>query len=181
MDRLAKKTMEPLKWALGGANYIGNLYNKNTREKDLANLTIRAPRATYHAFRVYNRPLSEAELAHNRAVDAARFHGAGLAETNVVVASSQAGVEAAEVSGAYIVEGSWNFTAREVSVPGGGADDKWRPVGYWLDTLNDGAWTGHDYVSGTNYLHVTASHSAPVRITWKWRYGPQRGALLVFR
>lgn len=65
-------------------------------------------------------------------------------------------------------------------MPGGGADDKWRPVGYWLDTLNDGAWTGHDYVSGTNYLHVTASHSAPVRITWKWRYGPQRGALLVF-
>lgn len=135
---------------------VGNKYNASRAANQLT--------GTVKALRVYNRPLSADEIAHNHKVDAARFDGR-LIVTNVVVA----GVFAAEAgvrTGAYEVDGTHTFTAGPATEEGG----KERPVlGYALETWNGTAWTAAGTFDGASYTYTRGTDPATVRVTWRWR------------
>ena len=122
-------------------------------------------------FRYYDRVLSDAELAHNREVDQARYFGA-LAITNVfVVAGGGTQTEA----GAYKVEGEWTFTATTVNGPRGADEPVTR---YTTETLVNGEWTNKTWHDGTNFTYSAAANLGTIRLAWK----PQMlGTSIVFR
>lgn len=120
-----------------------------------------------HSVRLYNRVLTDEELAWNRTVDEARFRGAGIALTNVIVASSRKTAEGREANGPYEVQGKWTFTAEPVADEDGKV--KFKPAGYTLETWNEasGAWSSLQKFEGSSYLHDTEV-SGLVRLTWLW-------------
>ena len=120
-----------------------------------------------HSVRMYNRVLTNEELAWNRIVDEARFRGAGIALTNVVVASSRKSAEGIEANGPYEVQGKWTFTAAPVLGEDGKV--KFKPAGYTLEAWDEEAkaWSSPQKFEGSSYLHDT-EESGLVRLTWLW-------------
>jgi hypothetical protein len=125
------------------------------------------------ALRVYNRPLSDAEIAQNYKVDVARFDGV-LSVTNVVVAGKYTVYEGL-AAGEYEVLGAGTFTA-------GAATDgkgKVRPVvGYTIEAWENGAWSAPVSYSGSSYTYTIGTDPAKVRLTWKWQ---PDGMILILR
>ncbi len=122
-------------------------------------------KAQYHSVRFYNRALSNEELAQNREVDEARFHGK-LSATNVVVASELEGAHGVERNGAYLVTGSWTFTAAPMKVNG----EAKAPSGYTLETRgSDGTWSEPIKMRGNRFVYDEISQAGQtVRLTWRW-------------
>ncbi len=143
-------------WTIGAAPWSGGRHVKGF----------------YYAARIYNRPLTEAELAQNRKVDEVRFRGAVV--TNVVVASALAGAQGVETNGVYEVEGSWTFTALPTVLESGKTV---RPTGYSIETLENGVWSAPVAYTGTNYTYTASADVAPVRLTWRYH----QGTVLLFR
>ena len=118
---------------------------------------------TVKAIRVYDKALSDAELADNRALDEARFF-TGVPVTNVVVATAVAGLEGNEASGSYAFDADgYTFAAPAHSTLGGKIYDC---TGYTLEVWDGSAWGNpveHEDTSCT-----LSDTSAKVRLTWKW-------------
>ena len=132
---------------------------------------------TIKSVRLYDRLLSEDELAWNRKVDEARFNGA-LTTTNVVIETKYGdgtGETLAEGVGAYEVFGAHTFSATEVKDSSEGL----KPVaGCYVWTWKDGAWsektkTWHE---GTSYDYT--KDMGTVKIMWSPR---PKGLVLVVR
>ena len=119
---------------------------------------------TIKAIRVYNKVLSDAELAANRAIDEARFF-AGIPVTNVVVATAVAGLEGNEGSGAYAYdEDGYTFSApQKASLDG----TVYCCAGYTLETWNGSAWSAP--VSCASCSYTATDTTAKVRLTWQWQ------------
>ena len=132
---------------------------------------------TMHAVRIYDRILSAEEVARNYAVDQNRFRGAGLATTNVVVASARADAQGVEPNGVYEVDGEWTFTAQDMKDEGGRTT--FAVDGYTVETWSNGAWGAPARQDGTNYTYAAAAGAAPVRLTWFWR--STSGATVIVR
>jgi len=131
---------------------------------------------TVKSVRLYDRLLSEDELAWNRKVDQARFFGA-LTTTNVVIETKYGdgtGETLAEGVGAYEVFGAHTFSATEVK------DDSskvLKPVaGCYVWTWKDGAWSEKTWHKGTSYDYTT--DQGTVKIVWSPR---PKGLVLVVR
>ena len=126
---------------------------------------------TIKNYRFYDRVLSDAEVAHNRQVDSARFFGA-LATTNVVVAVEDgAGITAAETAGeAYFVEGEYTFTAA------GSAG-----LGYRLSVPDgNGGWrTIQSFTDGGSYTYDKTAAGTPALVKLEWRV--QKPFMMVVR
>ncbi len=128
--------------------------------------TARFLNGTIKSVRIYNKVLNAEELAQNRAVDEARFFGAGESEPNVVVASSVRGVSGDTPDGGYVLpSGGYTFTA-PASVTVG--EDTYSCAGYTLETWDGSAWGTPVSHSGTS-VQLT-DKSAKVRLTWKWNH-----------
>ena len=114
---------------------------------------------TLKSYRFYDRVLSDAEVAHNRQVDSARFFGA-LATTNVVVAVEDCSrITAAETAGeAYFVEGEYTFTAAGCA-----------GLGYRLSVPDgNGGWrTLQGFTEGGSYTYATGTSPALVKLEWR--------------
>ena len=129
---------------------------------------------TINTIRVYDRALTDDELAQNRKVDEARFFGR-LSVTNVVVAAGEYDTTT-EAPGVYEVEGSYTFTA------GAAVDEngKTRPVvGYTIETLDGNAWGNAQTYSGSSYTYTVGASPDTVRLTWKWQ--KPGGLMLIVR
>ncbi len=136
-------------------------------------------KGTIKSIRIYNRVLSDAELAQNRAIDDARFFGIGAPDANVVVASSVRGVSGDTPDGGYMLpSGGYTFTA-PASVTVG--EDTYSCAGYTLETWDDetGAWGEAVLHSGETSCALT-DMSAKVRLTWKWNHTAGPGYDLAF-
>ncbi|MCR5752177.1 MAG: hypothetical protein K6G91_09450 [Kiritimatiellae bacterium] len=121
---------------------------------------------TIKAVRIYNRVLSDAELAQNREIDEARFFGGPLPTENVVVASSVRGVEGNEPEGTYALPaGGHTFTA-PASVTVG--EDSYSCTGYTLETWDGSAWSSP--VSYASSSYSATDITAKVRLTWLWSH-----------
>ena len=143
--------IDPTTWLVGG------------RTTAPANTT----KGTVKSVRLYNRLLTEAELAQNRAVDEARFFGSTPASNAVVVASAIAGLEGRETSGTYFPDG-WTFAA------GAGTNTVrgigWQCAGYQIQTWDseNSCWGAQTSYASSTYASP-ASPFASVRLTWLWK------------
>ena len=136
-------------------------------ELTTANVLQAFVKAEYHSVRMYTRPLTNSELAWNRIVDEARFHGIAL-NGCVIVASNRAGAEGAEASGAYYVNGNHTFTApAEVTIGG----CVYENVGYTLERYNTSntKWELVGDVAEASFAYTNCAANAGSRITWNWR------------
>ena len=119
---------------------------------------------TLKAIRIYDKALSNDELAQNRALDEIRFFDGGIPVTNVIVATSVAGLEGNETSGAYAIDADgYAFSAPAQATKGGTIYDC---TGYTLETWNGSSW-------GVPVPYKSCSYSAAdtrarVRLTWQW-------------
>ena len=138
-------------WTFGSAGTDQNGYNQ------------RYLVGTIKAIRVYDRVLSNAELAANRALDNIRFF-TGIPVTNVVVATSIAGVEGNESSGVYAYDDSgYTFTAPQKATKDGVV---YSCAGYTLETWNGSSWSSP--VSYASCSCTATDTKAKVRLTWQW-------------
>ena len=126
---------------------IGSRYNYSDAKCQLT--------GTMKALRLYNRPLSDAEIAQNYKVDVARFDGA-LLTTNVVVAASD--YNGSLVADNYEVLGPWTFTGAPSPVSGKLPNR----VKVW--TLQNGSWGRPEVVNGDSYTYVPGTSPATVKI-----------------
>ncbi len=138
-------------------------------------------KGTINYFRYYDRVLSDAELAHNREVDEARYFGA-LAATNVIVQTKFASVEGgeevlAEEPGEYKVEGEWTFSAAKVKDKDGVLKDA---AGCYIEELKpDGTWTRKTWHDGTSYTYNAETlQNKTIRLTWSTN---RNGFLLILK
>ena len=119
---------------------------------------------TIKAIRVYNKVLSDTELAANRAIDEARFF-TGIPVTNVVIATAVAGLEGNEGSGAYAYDASgYTFTAPQKATLDGAV---YACAGYTLETWNGSSWSSPIPYESCSY--TASDTAAKVRLTWQWR------------
>jgi len=130
-------------------------------------------KGTFKSFRAYTRLLTDEELAHNRAVDDARFFGKIPATGCVVVQSAIDGLEGREPSGTYFPDG-WTFSA------GAGTNTVrglgWVCAGYQLQAwdADASAWGGQQTVpcdggSAVEWTSPSGTDFASVRLTWLWK------------
>ena len=138
-------------------------------------------KGTINYFRYYDRVLSDAELAHNREVDEARYFDA-LTVTNVVVQTKFASIAGeeevlAEEPGAYKVEGEWTFSATKVKDKEGVLKDV---AGYYTEELNaNGTWTRKTWHDGASYTyHAETLQGKTIRLTWCTN---RKGLLVIMR
>ena len=116
---------------------------------------------TIKAVRIYNKALSNDELAANRALDEARFFG--TVPVHAVVTTSIAGLDGNE-SGSYAVDAEgYTFTAPAQATLEGQVYDC---TGYTLETWDGSAWGAP--VSHDNELSYAATDTSRVKITWQW-------------
>jgi hypothetical protein len=117
---------------------------------------------TIKAIRVYNKILSNAELAANRAIDEARFF-AGIPVTNVVVETAVSGLEGNEGGVFAIDDSGYTFTAPQKATKDGVV---YSCAGYTIETWNGSAWSSP--VSHSSCSYTATDTSAKVRLTWQW-------------
>ena len=127
-------------------------------------------KGTIHNFRLYNRVLTNEELAQNRVIDDYRFHGV-MPVTNVVVSSSHSFLSGNEKSGNYEISGSYTFTA-----PSGTQTDargfEYELEGYTIETWDAAAlgWSAPVWHKGeTSCTYTVGTSPAKVRLTWQWK------------
>ena len=129
---------------------------------------------TIKAVRVYDRVLTNDEIAQNRAIDEIRFFGAALPQTNVIVASSMRGVEGVEPAGNYALPAAGHtFTAPANATLG---EDTYACTGYTLETWDDATGVWGVPVSHESRSCALTDTTALVRLTWQWTHtaGPGR-------
>lgn len=159
-------------WLVGSKNLVADptTWLVGGRTTAPANTT----KGTVKSVRLYNRLLTEEELAHNRAIDEARFFGK-IPETGcVVVQSAIAGLEGRESSGTYFPDG-WTFSAGAGTQTVRGI--KWQCAGYQLQTWDaaTSTWGAQQTVlrNGENAVEYTAAATSAalpsVRLTWLWK------------
>ena len=108
-----------------------NTYTNGERTKRCMN-------GDYYALRIYNRVLTEEEIAHNRTIDEIRYRGNfTIANVTVVCELPFEGVEApvAMPAGDYEVTGSFTFTASGLTV-----GESTFPVRYTIETWDGSEW-----------------------------------------
>ncbi len=127
---------------------------------------IRCMTGDYYALRIYNRALTDAEVAQNRKVDEIRYRDAFANYANLTVVNMPPAEGVAPTSsvadGEYELTGAWTFTAAPVVVAGATLRPK-----YKIETLVGNEWvkTASDWGKSCT---ITAG-DAPVRLTWQWQ------------
>lgn len=161
-ERAKQARMPTVYWSVGN-----KYYTSMTTNTQLV--------GTMKAVRVYNRPLSQEEIAHNWKVDVARFDGL-LTVTNVVVAGKHADYEGV-AAGVYEVDGEYTFTAGSATDGKGNVREV---VGYTIEAWNPaaGTWGAPETHSGSSYTYTSGIAPAKVRLTWKWQ--PDGTMIVVF-
>ena len=125
-------------------------------------------KGTINNFRLYNRVLSNDELAANRVIDDYRFHGV-MPVTNVIVSTSHSFLSGSEKNGNYEISGRYSFTA-----PTGTQTDSrgfsYDFRGYTLEEWDASTQSWSDPVSceASAYEYVVGTAAAKVRLTWVW-------------
>ena len=121
---------------------------------------------TIKGVRFYNRALTDAELARNRAADEIRFFGRAPAATGeLVVASDVKGLVGNQPCGMYRPAGAYTFTAPAEAWLDG---TPYECSGYTLETWDGSAWGSPVAYDGILAVAPDLS-AASKRLTWNWR------------
>ena len=121
---------------------------------------------TIKGVRFYNRALTDAELARNRAADEIRFFGRAPAATGeLLVASDVKGLNGNQPCGMYRPAGAYTFTAPAEAWLD---DTPYECSGYTLETWDGSAWGSPVVYDGILAVAPDLS-AASRRLTWNWR------------
>ena len=147
----------------GVPDYLNGSTSPDNRFTNDTSSYSRQAYCTYNALRIYNRALTDEELAANNALDIIRYK-TGIPVTNAVVVTSVSGVEGVESSGAYAVDGNHVFSVPACVKSGG---KTYAAAGYLREVWNGnaGAWGEAEECSGR---FCSVSEDEKVRITWQW-------------
>ena len=130
---------------------------------------------TIHNYRLYNRVLTDEDLAQNRMIDEYRFHGV-MPVTNVVVATSHSFLSGSEKNGNYEISGRYTFGASaETRTDSRGFSYAFK--GYTLEEWDASTQGWGDPVlhEGANaYEYVVGTAADKVRLTWVWEASGNR-------
>ena len=128
--------------------------------------TKRCMTGDYYALRIYNRALTDAEVAQNRKVDEIRYRGKFADYANLTVVNEQpaegANAAGSVADGTYELTGEWTFTAAPVVIDG----NRLHPQ-YAVETLVDGKWV--DVASASGEVCTVTAGAAPILLTWRWK------------
>ena len=178
------------KWILQGTTIDGGVKVSGTTDNDIPDLhmvigcggdTFALRRQCWYlgqikSVRIYNRVLSDEELARNRLVDEIRFFGAKDSAAKVVVASSVRGVSGVEMEGEYALPSEgYTFTAPEVATVG---EDVYTCTGYTLETWDGTSWGSP--IASTALSCKVGGASEKIRLTWTWTHTAGSGYDAVF-
>ena len=119
--------------------------------------------------RVYTQALDDEALAWNRFVDNVRFSD-GEIDEDLIVSPNVRGLEGVEPSGEYMVNGSWTFTATNIT----DSVFTWSPVGYKLEKWDGSSWVFVKNEEGASFSYTNCTANGKMRLTWLWR---QTGAV----
>ena len=125
----------------------------------------RAVLGSYYSVRIYNKALSNDELAQNRRIDEMRFHGIGDVEVvNGAVGETGETGESSLPDGVYNIEtGTWTVTAEDV------VDGRRYKPHLTVETLTDGEWVQTAKLWTDSYtVDKAALGSSRIRLTWTW-------------
>ena len=134
-------------------------------------------KGTLNSLRLYNKVLSDEEVAWNRVVDEYRFFGrsADIPVTNVVVATSLSGANGDQPSGAYALDAEgFTFTAptsRTIDYKRYALD------GYTLETWNGSTWVSDGKGTHTGNSVALSDTTTKVRLTWQYSRPEGEGQL----
>lgn len=129
-------------------------------------------KGNFHSVRIYNRPLTAAELVQNRKVDEIRFRGNFADYANLIITTNGEVTASMSVpAGEYELTGSVTITAEEVVKDG----RRYHPR-LCVETWNGNAWVAGAKQDGNAY---TATGSQRVRLTYTWV--PNSGFIIRFR
>lgn len=119
---------------------------------------------TYKSARIYNRPLTNAELVKNRNADEIRFFGRSPAAAgDLVVASTVKGLDGDLPCGAYRPAAGYQFTAQTEAVLDG---VPYELTGYTLETWDGTEWANAESSTGSSVTPDVSTASK--RLTWNW-------------
>ena len=128
-------------------------------------------KGNFHSTRIYNRPLTEAELVQNRKVDEIRFRGNFADYANLIIATNGAVTASTSIpAGEYELTGSVTITAAQVAEDGRHYHPK-----LCVETWNGSAWVAGAKQDGNTY---TATDSQRVRLTYTWE---RKGFMVIVR
>ena len=128
--------------------------------------TKRCMTGDYYSLRIYNRALTDAEIAQNRKVDDIRYRDAFTNYVDVVVVNEPPAEGVAATSsvadGEYELTGAWTFSAAPVTVDGNNFLPK-----YTIEALIGGGWVKTATEWGESC--TVTKGAAPIRLTWQWK------------
>lgn len=125
----------------------------------------------FHSARIYNRPLTEAELVQNRKVDEIRFRGNFADYANLIIATNGTVTASTSIpAGEYELTGSVTITAPVVE-DGARYYPRLR-----VETWDGSAWVAGAKQDGSTY---TATEAERVRLTYTWER--RKGFVVIVR
>lgn len=144
-------------------------YAIGTAHSSDANKAARMLVGTVHALRLYNRVLSDEELARNRRIDEIRFRGIGdVTVVNGPVGDTGTKGESSTADGVYNIDSAaWTFTAPVVKIDGRSYDPKLlvetydAATGGWIADTARPVWVESYTVDKTKL-------TSRIRLTWTW-------------
>ena len=174
--------------AFEGASYA----NQMARKADASSLpsfqylfggiatALRAVKGSYYNVRLYDKALSESELAQNRRVDEMRFHSKGdVTVVNGAIGETGTNGESSLPDGVYNIEaGTWTITAPEIKSGGHTYSPKLlveqynAAAGEWVETTARPMWTNSYTVD------KAAIGDNRIRLTWTWQI--RKGFIILF-
>ena len=175
-------------YAFEGASYA----NEKTRKADASSLpsfqyafggiatASRAVKGIYYNVRLYNKALSEAELAQNRRVDEMRFHSKGdVTVVNGAIGETGTNGESSLTDGVYNIEaGTWTITAPEIKSGGHTYQPKLLVEMYNATTGEWEATTAKPQWANSCTVDKATLGNGRIRLTWTWQI--RKGLIISF-
>ena len=129
-------------------------------------------KGTFYSVRIYNRPLTEAELVQNRKVDEIRYRGNFADYANLIVTTNGEVTASTSIpAGEYELTGSVTITAEPVVENGR----------HYYPRLRVEKWNGSEWIAGAKQdgSTYTATNSERVRLAYTWERN--RGIMVIVR
>ena len=129
-------------------------------------------KGNFHSVRIYNRPLTAAELVQNRKVDEIRFRGNFADYANLIVTTNGEVTASTSIpAGEYELTGSVTITAEPVVENGR----------HYYPRLRVETWNGSEWIAGAKQdgSTYTTTDSERVRLAYTWERN--RGIMVIVR
>ncbi len=121
-----------------------------------------------YSIRIYNRPLSAAEVAENYEVDGYRFYGQVSAAGQLVIANKPSDVGVPTPGSGVHSPATGAMVACSATAPFYKNGIRYMATGYTIETTSDGGETWSEPVAYTGTTYSYVNEGVTTRLTWQW-------------